>query len=119
MHSILLLLQFIYSIFFFPSEPSNNIQFSLNSLNFLNPPIANAATFTISGQVSAQGGGTQFGNATIQILLSGPASGNHLTGGTGGTYSFTNLPAGSYIVHMVVPAGLHALTAVTVSTTVG
>jgi hypothetical protein len=118
MHIILSMLPYIHLLLLPYTQPQSMIQ-GLNNMDFLNPPYAFAATYTISGQVSAEGGQTQFGDGNILILLSGPKSGSALTGGTGGTFTFSALPAGTYLVHIDLPAGYKALTAVTVSTTVG
>lgn len=92
MRFILSLCLLLFSFLFFQFTQQKN------TLNFFNPSSAYAATYTISGTTGVSGG--QFGTDNILILLNGPTSGSRTTGGSGGSFSFTNLPAGTYLVQV-------------------
>lgn len=83
------------------------VSVAIVSFTVIAPHLAVAArTYTISGQVVIGGGtSSQYGKGNVVIELSGPVSKSATTGGSSGSYSFSGLPAGTYNVRVMPPAG--------------
>ena len=89
-------------------------------LLFVRPhPVAAATTFSIGGQVTNSGQAQPVGKTGFLITLSGPTSRSALTGGSGGSYFFSGLPKGQYILHLVLPSGYTSCGPTTVMTSLG